>query len=88
MKNSNDTIENRTRDFPACSAVPQTPPRVTVDKTVGNTFHSDSWQQQNCFFCFNKLTLRQITCNCLCYWTVKDQEKIIYTLSDIKHQKK
>jgi hypothetical protein len=23
MKNSNDTIGNRTRDFPACSAVPQ-----------------------------------------------------------------
>jgi len=29
MKNSNDTIENRTRDLPACSAVPQptAPPR-------------------------------------------------------------
>ena len=23
MKNSNDTIRNRTRDLPACSAVPQ-----------------------------------------------------------------
>ena len=31
MKNSNDTIGNRTRDLPACSAVPQptAPPRVT-----------------------------------------------------------
>jgi hypothetical protein len=30
MKNSNDTIGNRTRDLPACSAVPQTtaPPRA------------------------------------------------------------
>jgi hypothetical protein len=30
IKNSNDTIENRTRDLPACSAVPQStaPPRV------------------------------------------------------------
>jgi hypothetical protein len=30
MKNSNDTIENRTRDLPACSAVPQptAPPRA------------------------------------------------------------
>jgi len=30
MKNSNDTIGNRTRDLPACSAVPQptAPPRV------------------------------------------------------------
>ena len=25
MKNSNDTIENRTRDLPTCSAVPQSP---------------------------------------------------------------
>jgi hypothetical protein len=30
MKNSNDTIENRTRDLPTCSAVPQptAPPRA------------------------------------------------------------
>jgi hypothetical protein len=30
MKNSNNTIGNRTRDFPACSAVPQptAPPRA------------------------------------------------------------
>ena len=32
MKNSSDTIENRTSDLPACRAVPQptTPPRVPV----------------------------------------------------------
>jgi len=32
MKNSNDTIENRTRDLPACSAVhePTVPPRAPV----------------------------------------------------------
>jgi hypothetical protein len=32
MKNSNDTIGNRTRDLPACSAVPQptAPPRAPV----------------------------------------------------------
>ena len=32
MKNSNDTIGNRTRDLPACSAVPQptAPPRSPV----------------------------------------------------------
>jgi hypothetical protein len=31
MKNSNDTIGNRTRDLPACSAVPQptAPPRAS-----------------------------------------------------------
>jgi len=32
MKNSNDTIGNRTRDLPACSAVPQptAPPRASI----------------------------------------------------------
>jgi len=33
MKNYNDTIGNRTRDFPACSAVPQltlTPPDPAI----------------------------------------------------------
>jgi len=32
MKNSNDTIGNRTRDLPACSAVPKptAPPRASV----------------------------------------------------------
>jgi len=32
MKNCNDTIGNRTRDLPNCSAVPQTtaPPRIPV----------------------------------------------------------
>ena len=34
MKNSNDTIGNRTRDLPACSAVPQptAPPRAPTDR--------------------------------------------------------
>jgi len=33
LKNSNDTIGNRTRDIPACSAVPQpaAPPRSFTD---------------------------------------------------------
>ena len=38
MKNSNDTIGNRTRDLPACSAVPQptAPPRTpTVLHDIG-----------------------------------------------------
>jgi len=32
IKNSNETIDNRTRDFPACSAVPQqtAPARVRI----------------------------------------------------------
>jgi len=35
MKNFNDTIENRTRDLPACSAVPQptAPPRAPHNHT-------------------------------------------------------
>ena len=34
MKNSNDTIGNRTRDLPACSAVPE----PTAAQRVTNTF--------------------------------------------------
>jgi len=35
IKNPNDLIENRSRDFPACSAVPQPtpPPRTYIDFT-------------------------------------------------------
>ena len=39
MKNSNDTLRNRTRDLPACSAVPQptAPPRTpSVESTLDN----------------------------------------------------
>jgi len=37
MKNSNDTIGNRTRKLPACSAVPQPtePPRSSMYKEKG-----------------------------------------------------
>jgi len=34
MKNSNDTIGNPTRDFPACSAAPQ--PILTIQNVVKN----------------------------------------------------
>ena len=36
MKNSNDTVGNRTRDLPACSAVPQptAPPRGPQNKSI------------------------------------------------------
>ena len=42
MKNSNDTIGNRTRDLPACSAVPQptAPPRETC-KRVEKVYKED-----------------------------------------------
>jgi len=34
MKNSNDTVGNRTRDLPSCSEVPQlsAPPRATNER--------------------------------------------------------
>jgi len=37
MKNSNDTIGNRTRDLPVCSAVPQptAPQRASVSEKLG-----------------------------------------------------
>jgi len=31
-KNPNDSIPNRTRDLPACSAVPSAPPRAPINK--------------------------------------------------------
>ena len=39
MKNSNDTIGNRTRDLPTCSAVPQPTeiPRAAEGNTIGLT---------------------------------------------------
>jgi len=38
MKNFNDTIGNRTRDLPACSALPQpiAPPRAPTKHSKGN----------------------------------------------------
>jgi hypothetical protein len=41
MKNSNDTIGNRTRDLPTCSVVPQptAPPRAPVNSQTTNEKH-------------------------------------------------
>jgi len=43
MKNSNDTIGNRTRDLPTCSAVPQptAPPRALQDVKWGDNIKTD-----------------------------------------------
>jgi len=40
MKNSNETIEKRTRGFPVCSAVPQpiAPPRASKCVQYGHKF--------------------------------------------------
>ena len=42
MKNLDDTIGNRTRDLPACSAVPQptTPPRAPYPLLIRNGINS------------------------------------------------
>ena len=59
MKNSNDTIGNRTRDLPACSAVPQptAPPRAPAVKGI-----LVIKEQQMCYILFLFL---QITSRCV-----------------------
>ena len=53
VKNSSDTIGNRTRDVPACSAVPQptAPPRAPLSSLVAykiKEYHSDSSPALQC----------------------------------------
>ena len=45
MKNSNDTIGNRTRDLPTCNTVPQTtaPPGITI---VGKRLKEEQGENQ------------------------------------------
>jgi len=67
MKNSNDTIGNRPRDFLACSAVPQptAPPRAPVKYTVNfissvlrrEDAHSDS------LYCLLRVLPWHLSCN-------------------------
>ena len=40
IKNSNDTVGNRTRDLPTCGAVPQptAPPRAPLQRLYGTIF--------------------------------------------------
>jgi len=44
MKNSNDTIGNRTRNLPACSAVPQpsAPPRAPITAHNNNNNNNNN----------------------------------------------
>ena len=55
MKNSSDTIGNRTRDLPACSAVPQptVPPHtpdllLKIQITVNSVFIEDTDNCEQC----------------------------------------
>jgi len=41
MKNANDTIGNRIRDIPACSAVPQRIVPATATKNTGRTINKN-----------------------------------------------
>ena len=53
MKNPNDHIGNRTRDFPACSKVPQptTPPRIPYDSGKTVQFrNTDLLPFRSCYF--------------------------------------
>jgi hypothetical protein len=49
LKNSSDPIGNRTRDLPACSAVPQptAPPRTPISTFVDNIFYYESYVYWN-----------------------------------------
>jgi len=49
MKNSNNTIENRTRDLPTCSAVPQSPalPRALNTQCTELQFSTSVFNYQN-----------------------------------------
>ena len=55
MKNSNDTIGNRTRNLPACSAVPQptappsAPGRNVLLTNVMNSKYFSVWKSKNSF---------------------------------------
>jgi DNA replication protein DnaD len=49
MKNSNDTIGNRTRDLPACRAVPQSsaPPHAPNNNKNKNNKNENNKEKQN-----------------------------------------
>jgi len=50
MKNSNDTIGNRTRDLPACSALPQptASPRASIVYCVFNNIKVNGGRKVTC----------------------------------------
>ena len=60
MKNSNDTIGNRTRDLSACSAVPQpnAPPRAP-QKKINNKINLIYLNNKYC--CGGRLTIIQLS---------------------------
>ena len=67
MKNSNDIIENRTGDLPACSAVPQpTAPPRTQHVDIGpiiNLFHA-----YECKPPITETTRHEAYCSNVCYY--------------------
>jgi len=79
MKNSNDTIGNRTRDLPACSTVPQptAPPCAPLPKRTLQFFFLTRWISQyrptNIFNCHLRLLF---SAPMACYISVKRLSKI------------
>jgi len=60
MKNSNDTIGNRTRDLPACSTVPQpTAPLHTPPSLVTENLSGRNQKCQELFVCERKIQQMQ-----------------------------
>jgi hypothetical protein len=68
MKNSNETIGKRTRDLPACSAVPQptAPPAacpLCIDHKHILTFSARGIKKLNCFSGFHEFQLEAFILN-------------------------
>ena len=57
MKNSNDTIGNRTRDLPACSAVPQPTAPPAACPNLELEFTLNLYWEFNCELCLWTVTL-------------------------------
>ena len=86
MKNSNDTIGNRTRDLPACSAVPQ--PNKTILKTaLSSSLYPRNalcqlWKQKRIYVFFKKVGGAVGVCmEPRGRWTEKVWEPLLYGVS-------
>ena len=75
MKNSNDTIGNRTRDLPTCSVVPQptAPPRTLTQKSVSykNEMAAVLW----CGFRYTEHNFWCQPVSTVCYYRLDQTEK-------------
>ena len=87
MKNSNDTNGNRTRDLPACSAVPQinAPPRTPVFRYSVNLYYviclTDMLRllKYQAFFTKQNYHLMWVDVRSVIYWRVYTVTEILFT---------